>query len=102
MSTRRQLEATQRIAAILGQQGSPLAHVVHGVDDIRTMPRPVRERIVDALGEEFAARGIESNGEPNAYGLELEALTDACGLAWDDQETPTGDRQKTTLRHQDS
>ena len=101
MSTRRQLEATQRIATILGQQGAPLAHVVHGVEDIRTLPRPVRERIVDALGEEFATRGIESSGEPNAYGLELEALTDACGLAWDDQETSTGGRQKATFHRQD-
>ena len=92
---------TQRIAAILRQQGSPLAHVVHGVEDIRTLPRPVRERIVDVLGEEFAARGIESNGQPNAYGLALEALTDACGLAWDDQERSAADRHKTTLRRQD-
>ena len=101
MSTRSRLEATQRIAAILGQQGSPLASVVHGVDDIRTLPRPVREHIVDALGEEFAMRGIEGNGELNAYGLELETLTDACGLAWDDQDKSAGDRQKATLRRQD-
>ena len=101
MSTRSQREATQRIAAILSQQGSPLANAVQGVEDIRTLPRPVREHIVDALGEEFAARGLESNGEPNAYGLELEALTDACGLAWDDQGMSAADRQKTTLRRQD-
>ena len=101
MSTRSQLEATQRIAAILDQQGSPLANVVHRVDDIRTLPRPVREHIVDALGEEFAASGIESNGEPNAYGLELEALTDACGLAWDDWEMSADDRQKAASRLQE-
>ena len=58
-------------------------------------------QIVDALGEEFATRGIESNGEPNAYGLELEALTDACGLAWDDQDMSAGDRQKAALRLQE-
>lgn len=101
MSTRSQLEATQRIAAILGQQGSPLAHVVTGVDDIRTLARHVREHIVDALGEEFAAKGIESTGEPNAYGLELEALTDACGLAWDNQDISAGDCQKAALRPQE-
>jgi hypothetical protein len=45
------------------------------------VPRHVREKIVDELGEEFSAKGLKPDSEPNAYGLELEALTDTCGLA---------------------
>ena len=86
-------EATQRIAAILYQQGSPLAPVVSKIGDVRKLSRQIREKIVDALGEEFAAKGLEKDSEPNAYGLEIEALTDACGLAWDDHERPAGERQ---------
>jgi hypothetical protein len=53
-----------------------------------------REQIVDALGEACAAKGLEQDDEPNAYGLEIEALTDTCGLAWDDHEKLSGERQR--------
>jgi hypothetical protein len=65
------------------------------VEDVRELARPLREQIVDALGEECAARGLKSNSEPNPYGLELEALTDACGLAWNDRaEHARSDQQE--------
>ncbi len=52
-----------------------------------TLPQPLsrilREAIVDELGDEFSKNGLLPNGEPNEYGLELEKLTDTCGLAWD-------------------
>src|SRR5215471_17489647 len=83
---------TRHIAMILSQRGSSLAKVVEGMEDVRQLSRHVREQIVDALGEEFAAKGLKKDSEPNAYGLELEALTDACGLAWDDSETPLRDQ----------
>ena len=93
MVVQKRREATRRIATILRQQGSPLAVVVGEVGDVRELPRHIREKIVDALGEEFANKGLEKDSEPNAYGLEIEALTDACGLAWDDHEEPSGERQ---------
>jgi hypothetical protein len=85
-------KVTRRIATILSQRGSPLAKVVEDAGEVRKLPRHVREQIVDALGEEFAAKGLKRDSEPNAYGLELEALTDACGLAWDDSATPLRDQ----------
>lgn len=84
MVTQNRREATRRIAAILRQQGSPLAPVVGEGDEVQELSRRIREKIVDALGEEFAAKGLEKDSEPNAYGLEIEALTDACGLARDE------------------
>ena len=88
MGLRNLRKVTRRIATILSQRGSPLAKVVEEVGDVRQLSRHVREQIVDALGEEFAAKGLKRDSEPNAYGLELEVLTDACGLAWDDSEAP--------------
>jgi hypothetical protein len=32
----------------------------------------------------------QARHELNAYGLRIEALTDACGLAWDDLHDPLG------------
>jgi hypothetical protein len=89
---RSQIEATRRIEAILRQRGSPLAKLLEDVSKVRELPRHFREKIIDELGEEFSAKGLESNSEPNAYGLEIEGLTDACGLAWDDSEEQSGDR----------
>jgi hypothetical protein len=65
--------------------------VVDGIE-VRELPRHVREKIVDELGEEFSAKGLKPDSEPNAYGLEIEALTDACSLAWDDLHNPPGGR----------
>jgi len=92
MAKQRQMKATQRIAAILRERGSPLAEVVLDGRDLRELPRHIREKIVDELGEEFSAKGLKPDSEPNAYGLEIEALTDACGLAWDDRHDPSGER----------
>jgi hypothetical protein len=90
MAMQKPLKATQRIAAILRARGSPLAELVIDGRDLRELPREIRERIVDELGEKFSAKGLKPDSEPNAYGIELEALTDACGLAWDDRHDPTG------------
>ena len=92
MAKHKQKKATQRIAAILRERGSSLADVVVDGLDVRELPRHVREQIVDELGEEFSAKGLTPDSEPNAYGLEIEALTDACGLAGDDLHDPPGDR----------
>ena len=100
MGKQNPIEATQRIAAILRQRASPLAEVIIGGMDVRELPRHVREKIVDELGEEFSAKGLKPDSEPNAYGLEIEALTDACGLAWDDLHDPTGDRHTDEARPQ--
>jgi signal transduction histidine kinase len=62
------------------------------VSDVRKLSRHLREKIVDELGEEFSAKGLKSDSEPNTYSLEIETLTDACGLAWDDVEDRSIDR----------
>lgn len=98
MAKQEQMKATQRIAAILRERGSPLADVVVDGIDVRELPRDVREQIVDELGEEFSAKGLKPDSEPNDYGLEIEALTDACGLAWDDLHNPSGDRHTDEAR----
>ena len=92
MAKQKLMKATQRIAAILRERGSPLAEVVVDGLDVRELPRHVREKIVDELGEEFSAKGLKPDSEPNAYGHEIEALTDACGLAWDNLHDPSNDR----------
>jgi hypothetical protein len=92
MAMQKPMKATQRIAAILRECGAPLAEVVVDGLDVRELPRHVREKIVDELGEEFSARGLKPDREPHAYGLELEALTDAYSLAWDDLHDASGDR----------
>jgi hypothetical protein len=97
MAKQSQMKATQRIAAILRERSSPLAKVVVDGIEVRELPRHVREKIVDELGEEFSAKGLKPDSEPNAYGLEIEALTDACGLAWDDRHDPSGDRHSDDL-----
>jgi hypothetical protein len=92
MSKQNPIEATQRIVAILRQRASPLAEVIIDGMDVRELPRHIREKIVDELGEEFSAKRLKPDSEPNAYGLETEALTDTCGLAWDDLHGPSGAR----------
>jgi hypothetical protein len=100
MAMQKPMKATQRIAAILRERGSPLANVVVDGIEVRGLPRHVREKIVDELGEESSAKGLKPDSEPNAYGLEIEALTDACGLAWDDRHDPAGNRQIDEARPQ--
>ena len=98
MAMQKPVKATQRIAAILRERCSPLAEVVVDGLDVRELPRHVREKIVDELGEEFSAKGLKPDSEPNAYGLEIEVLADACGLAWDDRHDPSGDRHSDEAR----
>src|SRR5262245_30657768 len=90
MAKQTPMKATKRIAAILRERGSPLAELFVDGIDVRELLRHIREKIVDELGEEFSAKGLQPNSEPNAYGLEIEALTDACGLAGDDLHDPSG------------
>jgi hypothetical protein len=68
MSKQNPIEASQRIAAILRQRASPLAEVIIDGMDVRELPRHIREKIVDELGEEFSAKGLKPDSEPNAYG----------------------------------
>jgi hypothetical protein len=86
MATQNQEKATRSIESILRERGSPLANELSGVQDVRQLSRAIRESIVDELGEEFSEKGLCPDGEPNPYGLEIETLTDACGLAWDADE----------------
>ncbi len=50
------------------------------VHELGDLPLDVREQIASVLGCEAAARGLDKNEEPNAYGVELGELFDALGL----------------------
>ena len=80
MNASRRKEKTKRILEILQKRNSPLYKNIKDVIDIQQLPRDIREKIVDELGDEFCLKGLGSNDEPNAYGIEIEELTDACGL----------------------
>ena len=80
----RKHEQRSRLAALLQRLAPDLAVELGRVRDVRDLQREIRGQIVDVLGHEFAERGLRSDDEPNAYGLELEELIDACGLAWDE------------------
>jgi len=86
MTAEERKRATRRMEQILRGIGSSLADELAKVQDVRQLPHLVRERIIDELGEEFSAKGLQPNGEPNAFGLEIEDLTDACGLANSDDD----------------
>jgi len=58
------------------------SHVQH----VRELPPVSRGAVVAILGHKFAARGLGPRDEPNSYGVELDALIDACGLPVDDDE----------------
>jgi len=47
---------------------------------LRDLPLETRKTIADLLGNEAAARGLDRDEAPNAYGVELGELFDALGL----------------------
>jgi hypothetical protein len=69
-----------RMIEILQARRSRLALEVERVADPAQLPLDVKELIADELGEEFSAKGLRADSEPNEYGLELERLTDALKL----------------------
>jgi hypothetical protein len=69
-----------RMIEILQARRSALASEIERVLDPAQLPLDVKELIADELGEEFAAKGLRADSEPNEYGLELERLTDALKL----------------------
>ena len=83
--TRRRREQMRRLHATLESLAPDLAVELARVEDVLALARPVREAIVDVLVNEFTARGLRPDSEPNSYGLELESLIDVCGLAHDDE-----------------
>lgn len=76
-------DATKRIEQILNARGSQYSRYVASVQNVRQLPKPVREAIVEALADELGEKGLREDSEPTEYGLELENLIDACGLTND-------------------
>jgi hypothetical protein len=60
---------------VVGNRCPDLSYRVTSAD-IGGLTRWERERVLRALGIEFASSGVASDWEPNARGLELEALVD--------------------------
>jgi hypothetical protein len=87
MASERQRQATRRIEEILRKRGCELADQVASVMDIMELTRNIRENIANyELAAEFCEEGLKPDDEPNEYGLEIEDLIDACGLAQDNSE----------------
>lgn len=75
--------AILRLIKILRSRNSLLVKEIEGKQEIQKLPRNIREDIVDELLDEFTAKGVRPDGEPNEYGLEIESVIDACRLAWE-------------------
>jgi len=73
-------EERSRLAVILQRLAPDLAAELGKVEDVRDLPREVREAIVDVLGHECAERGLDRDEELNAHGREIEALIEGLGL----------------------
>jgi hypothetical protein len=66
--------------ALLTRLAPDLAEKLWTVRDVRELPTNVRGEILDVLGHEAAARGLDHDGTPNRLGRELDDLVDALGL----------------------
>jgi hypothetical protein len=75
-------DATKRILQILVSRNSDdLFRLLGTVDDITMLDRDLREKIALELGRELTSKGLNTDDEPNAYGLEIESLIDACKVS---------------------
>jgi len=75
-----QFHATKKIAEILHRRSSQYCKNVEDVDDVRSLPKSIREAVVQVLADELCENGLAADSEPTQYGLVVEALIDACGL----------------------
>jgi len=67
-------DSRTKLIALLTRLGAlDLAGQLWTVRDVRELPDYVRAAIVDVLGYETAARGVDGDGR-NGYGRELDAL----------------------------
>jgi len=73
-------DARARLARVLHRIAPGLVALLWPVRKLRELPVEVREQIGDVLGCEAAARGLDQDEEPNAYGVALGALFNALGL----------------------
>ena len=69
-----------RLAIILQRIAPDLAAPLWRVRSLRELPVAWREEVAAVLGCEAAARGLDEDEVPNAYGVELGELFDALGL----------------------
>jgi hypothetical protein len=83
MTSEKESKVRRRIEEILRLRQSPLMDQVTDAESMRHLPRDIREQIVEELSDEFCEKGLKLDSEPNAYGLEIEDLIDACALAHD-------------------
>ena len=71
-------DAKTRLVAVLTRLGAPhLPEKVWTVGDLHELPEGVRGEILDVLGHEAAQKGFDRDGDPNAYGDELNELAAA-------------------------
>ncbi len=69
-----------RLAVVLQRIAPDLIASLWRVRRLRDLPLETRKTIADLLGNEAAARGLDRDEAPNAYGVELGELFDALGL----------------------
>ena len=84
--TQDDIERTKRrLMTVLQRVAPDLVAQLWEVDNVRELPRDIREAIADVLGRECAERGLDEDDELNPYGEELDALIDALGLEPDNE-----------------
>ena len=66
-----------QLVAMLMRLAPDLAAKLWTVSDLRELPEGVRGEILDVLGHEAAQKGFDRDGDPNAYGDELNELAAA-------------------------
>jgi len=69
-------EHTQ-LVALLTRLGAVDLAMQLSVGDLRELPEAARAEILDVLGHEAAQQGFDRDGDPNAYGDELNELAAA-------------------------
>ena len=69
-------EHTQLVALLLRLGATDLAMQL-SVGDLHELPEDVRGEVLEVLGHEAAQRGFTRDGDPNAYGDELNELAAA-------------------------
>jgi hypothetical protein len=69
-----------KITEIVSRRNPSLASVLKHATDLLALGHEARKNIASVLSDEFSEFGLEEDGEPNKYGIEIELLIGECNL----------------------